>query len=73
MKVAELIKALSNLDPDSEVFMGQPSHDYWGSELAVPIDNIRGVQIKWSAYHETNKVVDFNDDDGESVPAWIIE
>jgi hypothetical protein len=73
MKVSELIEALSNLDPDSEVFMGQPSHDYWSSELAVPIDNIRGVQIKWSAYHETNKIVDFNDDGGESVPAWIIE
>lgn len=45
MIVSELIKALSEFDPDSEVRISQPTHNYWRDIMAQTIDEVAEVVV----------------------------
>jgi len=57
MLAHDLAKMLLEL-PNIEVKFGHPSHDYWRTELASDIDSITEEQVKFTAYHNKDKVVD---------------
>ena len=68
MTVGELIEELTELDPDTEVFSEQPSHDYWRRTLGVPVDRAEETTIHWSEYHqefETQRERDEEDADDD--------
>ena len=60
MKVKELRELLSFFDDEDEVAMAQPSNDYWGTTLARGVDSAEKVEVTFSAYHNTDKVVDLD-------------
>lgn len=65
MKVKELIEALSEQDPDTEVYFSHDSRDYWGTVLASPVGEIEEREIRYSGYHEKYAVPknDWDEDD----------
>lgn len=58
MTVAELRANLSCFDDNQEVCIAAPSGDYWGTVKALGITNVELGNVAWSAYHNTNKIVD---------------
>lgn len=75
MKVSDLIKQLADLPNDAEIYMSQPSGDYWGTELAIKVDHIARALIDRSDYHDSDKVVEPRDGEEEVEGArhvWII-
>jgi hypothetical protein len=64
MKVKELISLLELMDPDSTVMRSCASGDYWGSTLAIDIDQVFPSSfVAWSSYHGQFKVPDSEDFD----------
>ena len=45
MTVGELIRILSDFDPDSEVRISQPTHNYWHEVKAQTIDEVNEIVI----------------------------
>lgn len=64
MKVKELIEELGKFDPEADVRMEQPSGDYWGTVLAVPIYKGELTTIEWDDACQRCEVV--KEFDGES-------
>lgn len=60
MKVKELRELLSFFDDEDEVAMTQPSNDYWGTTLAKGVGSAEKVEVTFSTYHNTDKVVDLD-------------
>lgn len=58
MKVKELIEELKCFDEDSEVCIFSKSGDYWRTELANETNSVENVDVAYSEYHNTNKIVD---------------
>jgi hypothetical protein len=58
MTVQELINLLKNENPEMEVYFAHPSHDYWRSELASPIEIGNEEYIKHSQYHNQMTTID---------------
>jgi hypothetical protein len=58
MTVQQIIDALSQFDPDTEVMTAAPSHDYWGTVTANKVGTIDTANVTYSDYHNTHKVVD---------------
>ena len=70
MKVKELIAALSEQDPEGEIYYSHSSHDYWGSMIASPVSDVEETEIQYSAYHQQYSVPkseEFNEDDKSKV------
>jgi hypothetical protein len=68
MTVAELINLLKCEEPTREVYFAHPSHDYWHSELASPIEVGSEEYIQHSQYHNQMATIDeekWNPDDGK--------
>ena len=63
MKVKDLIAVLQQQDPEATVVREVPSHDYWGTTLALSVLAVEEVRIKHSAYHDTNQIIDPFEDD----------
>lgn len=72
MTVSELIEYLSDFEGDKEVFFSHPSHDYWGTQLASPVELVEPGYIKHSDYHRQNKVVSDEDDYPEDEDDTVI-
>lgn len=58
MKIAELRQNLSFFPDDAEVVLASPSGDFWGTIKALEITNVEVANVTWSAYHNTNKIVE---------------
>ena len=58
MTIQDLINELSCFPKDKEVVIASPSDDYWGTIKALGITNVEVGNVAWSAYHNTNKIVD---------------
>ena len=56
MKVKELIKHLNHCNPEAEVCIAQPAHDYLKNVLIVKIKNVRGEYVTYSDYHRSNVI-----------------
>ena len=56
--VAELIDALRDFDPDSEVRFAYNSKNYARIEVAAKVRNVDDGQVVYSEYHQMDRVVD---------------
>lgn len=62
MKVKELIEQLQAEDPEMDVHIETPSHDYWHTKLAYSVREVAVTAIVRSDYHRTWKVAGDADD-----------
>ena len=53
MTVKELKGLLESYNDDDEVFMEQPTHDYWRAVAARPVQEARIEEVKHSNYHNS--------------------
>ncbi len=53
MTVRELIALLSRQDPDAEVLLEQPTHDYWRTSVTVRPQRVDDDWVGWCGYHES--------------------
>lgn len=75
MTVAELIAQLKGFDKNWEIYFAHPSHDYWRSELASPVESMDTEVVKHSAYHDQMTTVDpekQDKDDAEQTVALVL-
>lgn len=78
MTLEELIKKLQELKSENphlgnlRVTMSHPAHDYWRNTLASDVEEIDQAVVKYSAYHESDKVVDDIDESIEDVEPVIL-
>lgn len=53
MKIKELIEALSIYDPDAEVYIAEPTGNYWRHVKVLPVDIVDELPIVKSEYTNT--------------------
>lgn len=73
MLVKELMQRLESFDPQQEVFIAQPTHDYWRSVKVVSITGVDEVMVEHSAYHDGLVVApeDVDESEGHEPPCPI--
>ena len=69
MLVRDLIELLEGYDADMEVHFAYNYGDYWRSEVAPNVNNVREGVVEYSEYHRMDKVAneDYDDEDEETV------
>lgn len=72
MKVIELKQMLNDFSDDAEVMTASPSHDYWGSVQALKINQVDLAYVKYSDYHQSDKVIDDYDGNDEDVREVVL-
>lgn len=73
MTVKELIDRLECFDPESEVHFAYPSNDYWGTTLSRQVDSVELAKVKYSEYHRTSKVIDYDYEDDDARDVVILQ
>jgi hypothetical protein len=63
MTVQELIERLTEMDPEMEVHIKQPSHDHWHTMLAPEVCEVDELEVKSSAYHSEDVIADGDHDE----------
>ena len=63
MQVYQLIEQLEYLDPNDEVYFSYNFGDHWNTQVASTVDQVSVGVIKYSAYHNMDKIVDTDDED----------
>ena len=63
MTAQELIEILSDLDPNTEVFVKHNAGDYWNTSLASEVTDGYFENIMYSSYHEQYKITEYEDED----------
>ena len=66
MRVKELIDALGDFDPNSEVMFSYGYGDYWSTTVAAPAEYIDEGLVTYSQYHQQDKVVEMDEDEMDS-------
>jgi len=66
MRVQDLIDALEDMDPNSEVVFSYGYGDYWSTAVASAVESIKQGFVTYSAYHQQDKIVEMNDDEMDS-------
>jgi len=68
MKVADLIQELQCMPQDAEVHYSYNYGDHWRTQVAPKVRDIEEGVVKYSEYHQMDKLVededDFYDDEG---------
>ena len=74
MKVSDLINILSQFNPDQEVRIAQPQHDYWHSTAAVDINefDIGLVNVQYSDYFRADVIKDESDYEDEELKEVVL-
>ena len=73
MKVAQLIALLQQQDPEADVRIEQPTHDYWRSVAASEVNGVEAIDVEHSDYHNCDVIPkDDEDVDGERKPVVLI-
>ncbi len=74
MKVSDLINILSQFDPEREVRIAQPQHDYWHSTAAVDINefDIGLVNVQHSDYFRADVIADESDYEDEELKEVVL-
>jgi len=75
MTARELMDQLSEFDGNEEVYFEYNYGDYWNNHVAESVGGVHTKFIKWSDYHNSNKIVDEDqvDEDEDNVsPAVVI-
>lgn len=63
MNVADLIEELSTLDPDMEVCFTYDYGDHCHHIVAAPVRRVEIIEVKPSAYTQTDCVIEEDDSD----------
>ena len=66
MKVAELIEALKDFDPNAEIMFSYGYGDYWRTTVAAGVEWIEEGLVTYSQYHQQDKVVEMDEDEMDS-------
>ena len=66
MKVAELIEALKDFDPNAEIMFSYGYGDYWSTTVAAGVEWIEEGLVTYSQYHQQDKVVEMDEDEMDS-------
>lgn len=69
MTVAELRDMLADFDAEMEVRFAYGYGDYWNTEVAADITEAEVGQVQYSAYHRSDKVIDPDKYDDDSINA----
>lgn len=74
MKVSELIDILSQFDPEKEVRIAQPQHDYWRSTAAVDLNDaeVGLVNVQYSDYFRSDVIKDESDYEDEDLKEVVL-
>ena len=67
MTVNELKELLERFDGEMEVKFSYTSSDYWRTQVAANVGNAEEGYVKYSDYHQMDKVDESEDDDSERV------
>jgi len=62
MQAQKLIELLKDLDPTDEVYIAQPTGDYWRHVKILNVDNADWENIEQSSYCESLILVDPEED-----------
>ena len=68
MQVYQLIEQLEYLDPNDEVYFSYNFGDHWNTQVASTVDRVSMGIIKYSAYHNMDKLLDetkMHEDEGD--------
>ena len=66
MLVRDLIELLEGYPADMEVHMAYGSGDYWRTVLAPSVTRVSEGAVAYTAYHQTDKLVELDDDEIDS-------
>lgn len=67
MNVRELIEQLESCDPDMEVRIDTPTHDYWRTHIASKAQQVNEVECFWTEYHRAYQLPkDGETDEGDA-------
>ena len=61
MQVYQLIEQLEYLDPNAEVHFSYNYGDHWSTNVAPTVDQVSMGVVKYSAYHNMDKLMDENE------------
>lgn len=65
MTIKDLKRLIEYFADDAEVYIEQPSNDYWKRMLAASPDKVEWADIMWSEYHRSYKVSEGGSVEGE--------
>ena len=61
MQVKDLIEKLQSMNPDAEVHFSYNYGDHWHTEVAPTVSSVDEGVVKYSAYHNMDKLMDENE------------
>jgi len=61
MQVKDLIEKLQFMNPDAEVHFSYNYGDHWHTEVAPTVSSVDEGVVKYSAYHNMDKLMDENE------------
>jgi hypothetical protein len=69
MTVQELMNQLGFMDPNAEVHFQYSYGDHWHTQVAPSVNHVEEGIVKYSSYHQMDKVVevDYDDEDAGEV------
>lgn len=73
MKVAELIELLQMEDQEAEVHFQYNYGDHWRTQVAPTVDSVEVCRVKYSDYHQMDKVIDMDDFDFDDEGEVVVE
>jgi len=62
MKVSELIELLQMEDQDADVHFSYNYGDHWRTQVAPTVDSVEEGVVKYSSYHNMDKIEDDEDE-----------
>jgi hypothetical protein len=65
MTVEELIEELQQCDPKLEIKFAYNYGDHWRTQVTSNISSVDEGYTKYSDYHQMDKMIDDEDDDGD--------
>lgn len=77
MKVKDVIRCLSNCNPDAEVHISYAAGDYWRTQLAPQVSDVDEGQVVRSDYHGSFKLIEDDErerelDEGDKTIAVVV-
>lgn len=76
MTVRELKAELERFDDEMEVKFAYNYGDYWNSEVADDVEEVCVEEVKYSSYHQRDKIIESDrereDNNGEEIREVIV-
>ena len=72
MTVGELIEDLKSFDPNMKIHFSFNYGDYSRTVVAPEVGTVRKARVKYSGYHEMNRVVDSDEESERDVHEVVV-